>query len=57
MTDKELKDILAKGTHQQFSFDPNLKTEINRSTLDAVMREVRKGLSSKRKLSVVVVKD
>jgi len=57
MTDKELKDILAKGTHQQFSFDPNLKTEINRSTLDAVMREVRKGLSSKRKVSVVVVKD
>ena len=57
MTDKEIKELLGRGTHQQFDLDPNMKNEINRATMDTVMREVRKQLSSKKRVSVVLVKE
>ena len=57
MTDKEIKELLGRGTHQQFDLDPNMKNEINRTTMDTLMREVRKQLSSKKRVSVVLVKE
>jgi len=57
MTDKEIKELLAQGAPQQFSLDPNMKNDITRSTLDSIIREVKKHLSAKRKVSVVLVKE
>ena len=57
MTDKEIKELLSKGSSQQFSFDPSLKNEINRATMEAIQREVRKSLSSKKSIAVVVVRE
>jgi len=57
MTDKEIKKVLGLGTPSTFSLDPNMKNEITRSTLDSIIREVKKHLSAKRKVSVVLVKE
>ena len=57
MTDKEIKEVLGKGTPSTFSLDPNMKDQISRSTLDSINREVKKHLASKKRVSVVVVKE
>jgi len=57
MTDKEIKEVLGRGTPSTFSLDPNMKDQISRSTLDSINREVKKHLASKKRVSVVVVKE
>ena len=36
MTDKEIKEVLGRGTPSTFSLDPNIKDGITRSTLEAI---------------------
>jgi len=57
MTDKEIKEVLGRGTPSTFSLDPNMKDGISRSTLEAINRAVKKHLASNKRVSVVVVKE
>jgi hypothetical protein len=57
MTDKEIKEVLGRGTPSTFSLDPNIKDGITRSTLEAINRAVKKHLASNKRVSVVVVKE
>ena len=53
---KDIQQILSSGQSQVFTIDPDNKTEIQRKTIDAVMRESRNALSSKRKVHIILVK-
>lgn len=55
MNDKDTKELLSKGSATRFDFDPSLKNEITRSSLDAMVREIKCNLAKKRQLSVLVV--
>ena len=57
MTDKEIKEVLGRGTPSTFSLDPNIKDGITRATLEAINRAVKKHLASNKRVSVVVVKE
>ncbi len=57
MTDPEIKSLLKLGTATTYSFDPQHRSEITRGSLDAAMREVKKHLSAKRKVSLVIVRE
>ena len=57
MNDREIKELLSRGAASRFDFDPSVKTEITRSSLDSVVRDVKGQLARKRKVSVVVVKE
>jgi hypothetical protein len=56
MNDKEIKDLLSRGTASRVDFDPALRNEITRSAMDAMIREVKGHISRKRKVSVLVIK-
>ena len=56
MTDKEIKEVLSRGEPTTYTLDPSFRNEITRSTLDLINREVKKHLSSKRRVSVFLVK-
>ena len=55
MNDKEIKKLLSTGSTQTFTLDPNMKNEITRATLDVAIRDVKRALSAKKRLSIVVV--
>ena len=57
MTDKEIKDILSRGTSSTFTLDPSHKNEITRSRLDIITRDVRKHLAAKKTVSLIVIRD
>lgn len=57
MTDREVKELLSRGTASKVEFDPSLKNEITRASLDAMVRDVKGHLARRRKVSVIVVKD
>lgn len=57
MTDKEIKAILSSGTSSTFTLDPSHKNEITRSTLDIIIRDVRKHLAAKKTVSVIVIRE
>lgn len=57
MTDKEIKAILSRGTSSTFTLDPSHKNEITRSTLDIIIRDVRKHLAAKKTVSVIVIRE
>ena len=57
MTDKEIKDILSRGTSSTFTLDPSHKNEITRSRLDIITRDVRKHLAAKKTVSVIVIRE
>lgn len=56
MTDKEIKEVLSRGEPTTYTLDPSFRNEITRSTLDLINREVKKHLSSKKRVSVLLVK-
>ena len=55
MTDKEIRALLSTGSTQTFTLDPNMKNEITRATLDVAIRDVKRALSAKKHVSIVVV--
>ena len=55
MTDKEIKQLLSTGSTQHFALDPNMKNEITRATIDVAIRDVKRALSAKKHVSIVVV--
>ena len=55
MNDKEIKQLLSSGSTQTFTLDPNMKNEITRATLDVAIRDVKRALSAKKHVSVVIV--
>lgn len=57
MTDREIKELLSRGTASKVEFDPSLKNEITRASLDAMVRDVKGHLARKKRVSVVVVKE
>ncbi len=56
MNDREIKELLSRGSTSRVDFDPSLKSEITRSSLDAMIREVKGHISRKRKVSVLIIK-
>jgi hypothetical protein len=56
MTDKEIKQILSLGKPVVFTIDPNLKTDIQRATLNQLIDQAKRSLSSKHKISLILVK-
>ena len=57
MTDKEIQEVLGRGKPTTYSFDPNIKTEITRATLDVAVRDIKKHLSGKKRVSLIIVKE
>ena len=57
MNDKEIKELLSRGSFSTITFDPSLKNEITTSSLNAMVREIKGHVSRKRKVSVVLVKE
>ncbi len=57
MNDREIKELLSRGSASRVEFDPSLRNEITRSSMDAMVREIKGSLARKRKVSVVVVKE
>ena len=55
MNDKEIRALLSTGSTQTFTLDPNMRNEITRATLDVAIRVVKRALSAKKRLSIVVV--
>jgi hypothetical protein len=55
MNDKEIKEIVTSGSIEVFTFDPNLKSEINRLGLDRMTRAVRNSFY-KHRMKVLVVR-
>jgi hypothetical protein len=56
MNDREIKELLSRGSTSRVDFDPALKNEITTSSLNAMVREIKGHISRKRRVSVVVVK-
>ena len=42
MNDKEIQEVLGRGKPSTYSFDPNIKTEITRATLDVAVRDIKR---------------
>ena len=57
MYDKEIRELLSRGSYSTITFDPSLKTEITTSSLNALNREIKSHVARKRKVSVVLVKE
>ena len=57
MNDKEIQEVLGRGKPSTYSFDPSIKTEITRATLDVAVRDIKKHLASKRRVYLIVVKE
>ena len=57
MKDKEIKELLSRGSFSTTTFDPSLKNEITTSSLNALNREIKNHVARKRKVSVVLVKE
>ena len=55
MNDKEIRALLSTGSTQHFALDPNMKNEITRATIDVAIRDVKRALSAKKRVSIVVV--
>ena len=55
MNDKEIKQLLSTGSTLTFTLDPNMKNEIPRATLDVAIRDVKRALSAKKHVSIVIV--
>ena len=56
MTDKEIKQILSLGKPVVFTIVPNLKTDIQRATLNQLIEAAKKSLNAKTKISLILVK-
>ena len=55
MNDKEIKQLLSTGSTQHFALDPNMKNEITRATIDVAIRDVKRAISAKKRVSIVIV--
>ena len=55
MNDREIKQLLMTGSTQTFTLDPNMKNEITRATLDVAIRDVKRAISAKKRVSIVIV--
>lgn len=51
----ELKQLLSNAKAEVFEIDPQHKTEITRATTTAIDREIKKSLSAKRPVKIVVI--
>jgi len=56
MKDAEIREILSKGSSSTYSFDPKIKSELTRSELDRMMKDVKAHLLKKKGVTVLVVK-
>ena len=56
MTDKEIKQILSLGKPVVFTIDTNLKTDIQRATLNQLIDQAKRSLISKHTISLILVK-
>lgn len=57
MIDRETKELLSRGSASRIDFDPSLKNEITRLSMDVMMREIKSHIARKRKVTVVIVKE
>ena len=55
MTAAELKQLLSTGKAEVFEIDPQHKTEITRAATSALDRTIKKSLSAKRAVKIVVI--
>lgn len=57
MTDAEIRSLLKQGTTSTYSFDPQHRAEITRKNLDIALREIKRHMTSKGRVSLVIVKE
>lgn len=55
MNAAEIKQLLSKGKAELFEIDPQHKTEITRATTAAIDRTIKKSISARRAVKVVVI--
>lgn len=57
MNEKDVKELLSRGKGHQVIFDPSLRADINRASLDNLVRDIKGHLLKKRRVSIVIVKE
>lgn len=57
MSEKEIKTIMSLGSSKVFTVDPTQKDNISKTTIDALIREAKRHLASKKKVHFVLVKE
>ena len=57
MSDIEIKTIMSLGSSKIFTIDPSHRDTISKSTIDALIREAKRHLASKKKVHFVLVKE
>ena len=55
MNAAEIKEILSSGKTEVYAIDPQHKSEITRATLATIDRTIKKSLSAKRSVKIIVV--
>lgn len=56
MKDAEIREIMSRGSTSTYSFDPKVKSELTRTDLDRMIKDVKGHLLRKRGVTVLVVK-
>ena len=57
MSDNEIKTIMSLGSSKIFTVDPSHKDMISKATIDALVREAKRHLATKKKVHLVLVKE
>lgn len=55
MNAAELKQLLSTGKAELFEIDPQHRTEITRATTTAIDRTIKKSITAKRAVKIVVI--
>jgi hypothetical protein len=53
----EISAVLAKGPPKLTTLDPNMKDQINKSSIESVVREAKSHLLRKHKVHLILVKE
>lgn len=56
MNNKEIAELLSKGTVSRVDLDSKVRPELTRQSLDNAVREVRKLIAAKKQVSIIVVR-
>ncbi len=57
MKKDELLKIISIGEQSTFTVDPDIKTEISRKQIDAMVRDMKKHLAKNKRVHIILVKE
>lgn len=57
MRNDDIQKIISSGEATVVSIDPDIKTEISKRQIDGIVSDMKKHLSRKRKVHLVLVKE